>query len=87
MGGCASSPKDLALNEAEAPVDVPTVPENVNQGETLGAQEKQEVAGEAVEAELEVAEAATETPEAIKEDVEVEEPKAEKKSDEPLVTL
>lgn len=95
MGGCVSSPKDLALNEGEAPVEVPTAPENVNHGETQGAQEKteevaeqkREVAEEAVEAKQEVAEAATETPEAKKEDVEVEEPKAEKKSEEPLVTL
>ncbi|CAI8598652.1 unnamed protein product [Vicia faba] len=95
MGGCVSSPKDLALNEGEAPMEVPTAPANVDQGETQVAQEKaeevveqkQEVAEEAVEAKLEVAEVATETPEAEKEDVKVEEPEAEKKSEEPLVTL
>jgi len=34
MGGCVSTPKDFAVNEGEAPVEVPTSPKKAD-GETV----------------------------------------------------
>ncbi|WJX34440.1 hypothetical protein P8452_22554 [Trifolium repens] len=88
MGGCVSSPKDLALNEgAPAPVEeVPTTPKNV-EVETEVAQEKTQEVDEKKEEATEEAKPEKVEATAEKEDAKVEAPKVEEIKEEPLVTL
>ena len=75
-----SSPKDLDLNEGDAPIESPQTPKNV-EADAVPQENTQEVSEEKEEAVAEITEA--------KEDAQVEEPKpkAEEKNEEPLVTL
>ncbi|OIV96901.1 hypothetical protein TanjilG_00483 [Lupinus angustifolius] len=99
MGGCVSSPKDLELEEGEqAPIESPNSPKNA-EGETLVQETKE--GGDKEESEKKeepLVDAAAETKEEnkeekvdalaeTKEEAKVEQPKAEDKKDEPLVTL
>lgn len=110
MGGCVSTPKDLALNEGEkVPLESPNTTQNA-EGETTFAQDQNTQEGgdekkeeplvdhsvsenkEEKKEEAKPEEAhevvATETKEEpAKEEAKAEQPRAEAKIDEPLVTL
>ncbi|XP_019416548.1 PREDICTED: probable methyltransferase PMT26 isoform X2 [Lupinus angustifolius] len=85
MGGCVSSPKDLELEEGEqAPIESPNSPKNA-EGETLVQETKE--GGDKEETKEENKEEKVDALAETKEEAKVEQPKAEDKKDEPLVTL
>ena len=91
MGGCVSSPKDLALNEGEVPVESPQTPNNV-EAEAVAQENTEEASEKTEESSVDLSEPAVEaksdeTEAKEEEDAQVEAPKAQEIKEEPLVTL